>query len=143
MHLSLHPAPQTRALGAEIAQDPHHTGWEWTQGWGKVAATSRSLKETAIVGLAEHRQHEGGERDLHSCSPSYGVTTKLLPGEQRTIFLGEKRNRSSGTSLGAGRQEEQAVFPAAVAAALQLPRKHMKLISHIPRAPALSSSNRR
>lgn len=130
-----------------MSQDPHHKwggqGGEWTQGWGRAAATSRSLKESAIFGLGEHKKHERGERDLHRCSPSYGVTTKLLPGGQRIILPWGQGNRSPGINLGAGKQEEQAAFPIAVAASLQhLPRKHMELISHVPGAPALSSSDK-
>lgn len=65
------------------------------------------------------------------------MTTKLFPGEQRTVLPWEWGNRSPGINRGAGRQEEQAAFPTALAASLQqLPRKHVKLISHAP-APAL------
>lgn len=110
--------------------------------------------KTMLEGGSSHQQIPEGKchcwacrgrakRSLHSCSPSYGVTTELLPGEQRTILPWEQGNRSPGVSLRVGRQKKRGTFPTALAASLhQLPRKHMKLLSHVPGAPALSRSDR-
>lgn len=74
MLLSLHPTSQTRASGAEVVtSSTSHmgwTGWEWTQGWGKAAATSRFLKESAIAGLAEHRSMREGQEIFIAATPA-------------------------------------------------------------------------
>lgn len=143
LHLSLHPASQTTALGAEVAprSNPHPirgeqagNGHKVGAGWQPPADPWRKvpLLGWQSTGIMREGQ-EGFMVPAMEWQPSYRLAGKGLSshGSRETEVQAStweregRRNRLPSPRLW-----------------LHLPRKHMKLISHAPGAPALSSSDK-